>query len=182
MGRADMLTWYQKILLKLFRPRPPRPKEGEASAADIASVIVEFIRAADRANGLMGKEHLVSFVRHVQLGPVSATMDFGRWSFYFEPEAPPLGPDFRFDFEEDHEGAINFHVRGDYRYDGFMLSGQLTQAGSRNAREDWPTPSLIVSAEPGPTSPVTRHAKRLRDFFMNNYGAKDYEAMFKSLR
>jgi hypothetical protein len=177
-----MLTWYQKILLKLFRPRPPRPKEGEAPIGEIASVMVQFIRAADRANGLMGKDHLLSFVRHVQLGSVGATTDFGRWSFYFEPEAPPLGPDFRFDFEEDHEGTINFYVQGDYRYEGFFLSGQLTRVGSRNAREDWPTPLLSVSAEPGPTSPVTRHAKRLRKFFMSNYGAKDYEAMFKSRR
>lgn len=159
-----MLTWYQKILLKLFRPRPPRPKEGEAPPADIASVIVQFIRAADRANGLMGKEHLVSFVRHLPLGRAGGTPDFrDRQSLYFEPEAPPLGPNFRFEFSEDHEGTIEFSVRGDHRYDGFHLSGQLTRPGTKDARQNWPTPLLAVSAESGPTNSVTRHAKRLRD-------------------
>ena len=177
--RARM-AWHQKILLKLFRPRPPRPKRGEASEAEIASVIIQFVRAADRANGLMGKDNLLSFIRHLQLGPVGATTDFGRWSCYFEPEAPPLAPDFRFDFEEDHEGTITFCVLGDYRYEGFLLTGQLTKPGATNSRQNWPAPRLSVSAEPRMNSPVTRHAKRLRDFFIRNYEAKDYHSIFKS--
>jgi hypothetical protein len=175
-----MLTWYQKILLKLFRPRPPRPKGGDASEAEIASVIIQFIRAADRANGVMGKDHLLSFVRHLQVGPVGATTDFGRWSFYFEPEAVPLAPDFRFDFNEDHDGAITFSVLGDYRYEGFLLGGQLTKSGTIDPRRNWPTPRLSVSAEPGINGSVTRHAKRLRDFFISHFDAKDYHSMFKS--
>jgi hypothetical protein len=178
-----VLAWYQRILFALFRPRPPRPEGGESSLDEVASVMVQFIRAADRANGLMGKDHLLSFVRNLDLGTVGAsTNHLGRLSFYFEPKAEPLAPDFRFDFSEDHEGTIIFTAQGHYRYDGFFLSGALTKPGVRNAREDWPTPKLSVSAEPGPTSPVTRHAKRLRDFFMSKYGAKDYEAMFKSFR
>ena len=172
-----MLTWYQRILLKLFRPSPPRPKEGEASAADIAAVMVQFIRAADRANGLMGKDHLVSFIAHTGLGRTGGTPNFReRSQFYFEPEAPPLGPDFRFEFSEDHEGTITVAVIGNHRHDGFHLSGQLTRTGTKEARQDWPTPLLGVSAESGPTYSVTRHAKRLLDVLMSNYEAKDYSA------
>jgi len=98
---------------------------------------------------------------------------------YFEPEAPPLGPDFRFEFSEDHEGAIGFAVWGDYRYDGFHVSGHLSTSGTQNARQDWSTPLLAVGAESGPTNSVTRHAKRLRDIFVSDYGAKDCSA-FKS--
>jgi hypothetical protein len=132
--------------------------------------------------GLWGKTFLLNFVRNTKLGPVGARTDFGRWSFYFEPEAPPIGPDFRFNFEEDHEGAISVNVEGSYRYEGFSLHAGLTRAGTRDAREDWPTPSLIVSAESGPMLSVTRHAKRLRDFFITNYSAKDYDSMFKAWR
>ena len=60
-----MLTWWQKISLKLFRPQPPRPAEGEASPAEIARIIVELIQAADRANGTLGKDQLVSFMQHL---------------------------------------------------------------------------------------------------------------------
>lgn len=179
----SVLTWYQRILLNLFRPKPPRPKEGESSVADVASVMVQFIRAADRANGTMGKDFLLNFVRNTKLGPVGAsTNHLGRLSFYFEPEAPPIGPDFRFDFEEDHEGQISLNVQGSHRYEGFHLHCGLTQAGTRNVREHWPTPSFIVSAESGPMLSVTLHAKRLRDFFMSKHGAKDYDAMFKAWR
>jgi len=179
-GRASyMLSWYEKILLKLFRPRPARPTEGVSSETEIASVIVEFIRLADRANGLFGKDHLVSFAQHHPLGRTGATTSAGRLSLYFEPEARPLAPDFRFEFSEDHEGTIEFSVLGDYRYEGFHLSGQLTRPGAKEPRQNWPTPSLAVSAEPGIRSPVTRHAKRLRDVFVRNYRATDYRAMFK---
>jgi hypothetical protein len=171
--RIDMLTWYQKIMVALFRPRPPRPKEGEASETDIASVIVQLIRAADRANGLMGKEHLVSFLQRLSLGRTGERTGVrGRLSLYFEPEAPPLGRDFRFEFSEDHEGTIGFSVWGDCRYDGFHLSGHLSRPGTQDARQDWPTPLLAVGAESGSTNSVTRNAKRLRDVLVSDYGAK----------
>ncbi len=206
LGRNRALTWYQKILLRLFRPRPARPKGGESSEAKIASVIVQFIRAADRANGTLGKDHLAGFVRQVALSDIGGTTNAGatsndgdfldrlpstlrttlaameRLSLYFEPKAPPLGPDFRFEFSEDHEGAIQFTVWGDYRYEGFHLGGQLTRPGEKDPRQNWPTPRLNVSAEPRINSPVTRHAKRLRDFFISNYEATDYGALFKSWR
>jgi hypothetical protein len=113
---------------------------------------------------------------------------FGRWRLFFDPEAAPLAPDFRFRFEEDHEGSISVIVEGDYRYEGFLLHGQLTRPGTKPVRDDWPRedwPPVWVSAEPdflkwmikkpvGMTLPATRHAKRLRDVFINDYGAKDW--------
>ena len=79
-------------------------------------------------------------------------------------------------------------MEGDYRYEGFLLHGQLTRPGTKPVRDDWPRedwPPVWVSAEPdflkwmikkpvGMTLPATRHAKRLRDVFINDYGAKDW--------
>ena len=103
---------YVPTLLELFLPGPARTSED----ADIASFILEFIRIADRANGLFGKDQLVSFAKHHPLGHAGADTSLGRLCLYFEPEAPPFAPDFRFEFSEDHEGTIKFSVSGAYRY------------------------------------------------------------------
>ncbi len=173
-----MLNWREMILLKLFRPRPPRPAGREPSAAEIAAVIVEFIRLVDRANGIFGKDALVRFIQHHPLGRAGISIDAGKLRGYFEPQVRPLAPDFKFDFSEDHEGTIEFAVLGDYRYEGFLLSGHLTPSAAVDPSKNWPTPRLAVSAVPGLRSPVTRHAKRLRNVFVSDYGATDYRTMF----
>lgn len=140
-------------------------------------MIVEFIRLVDRANGVFGRDAAAQFIQQHPLGRAGGTTA-GRLSLYFEPQARPLAPDFRFEFSEDHEGTIEFSVVGDYRYDGFHLSGQLTRPGTMNSRENWPTPRLSVSADAGIRNLHTRHAKRLRDLFVSDYGATDYRAIF----
>jgi hypothetical protein len=119
-------------------------------------------------------------MQHVSLGRTGVVPDtFGRWRLFFDPEAAPLAPDFRFRFEEDHEGSISVIVEGDYRYEGFLLVGRLTRPGTKPVRENWPLPLLNVGAEPGMTLPATRHAKRLRDIFISTYGGWDSSRMFK---
>ena len=63
-----MLNWRERILYKLFRPRQPRPAGKEASEAEIAAVIIEFIRLVDRANGTMGRDAVLRFIQHHPLG------------------------------------------------------------------------------------------------------------------
>ena len=43
-----------------------------------------------------------------------------------------------FEFSEDHEGTIEFSVVGDYRYEGFFLSGHLTPTGTMDPRKSAP--------------------------------------------
>jgi hypothetical protein len=172
-----VLNWRERILYGLFRPRPSRPAS-EASAAEIAAIIVEFIRLVDRQNGIFGKNGVASFLQHHPLGRAGISIDAGKLRGYFEPQVPPLAPDFRFDFSEDFEGTIEFSVLGDYRYEGFLLSGNLTPAADVDSSKSWPTPRLAVSAVPGLKSPVTPHAKRLRDVFVSDYEAHDYRTMF----
>jgi hypothetical protein len=189
-GRDTNMNWRETvvglrrlILLKLFRPRPPRPAGKEPSAAEIAAVIVEFIRLVDRANGVFGRDAAVGFIKHHPLGIAGLTIDAGRLSGYFEPQVRPLAPDFRFEFSEDHEGTIKFTVLGDYRYEGFVLSGDLTRSGTMDARKNAPTPRLnahLWGSSGYARNPVTRHAKRLRKVFMSDYGATDYREMFRT--
>jgi hypothetical protein len=189
------MKWFERILFKcflLFRPRAPRPAGKEPSAAEIAATIVEFLRAADRLNGEWGKGALARFIKDHPLGSAGKSPfgevglgSAGRISLRFEPRARPLAPDFTFDFVEDSQGSISFSVSGDSRYEGFQLFGTLTPkavAEARDLRSNWPTPPLNVSlwaAAYGPslTYPVTRHAKRLKNVFMSDYGATDYSSM-----
>jgi hypothetical protein len=173
-----VLNWRERILYKLFRPRPPRPADKEASAAEIAAIIVEFIRLVDRQNGIFGKNGVVSFLQHHPEGRAGVSIAAGKLRGYFEPQVPPLAPDFKFDFSEIYDGTIEFAVLGDYRYEGFLLSGNLTPAADLDPSKSWPTPRLAVSAVPGLRSPVTHHAKRLRDVFVSDYGANDYRTTF----
>lgn len=161
----------------------------ETSPAEIARIIIELIRGADRANGTHGRDQLVSFMQHVSSDRTDRTLvrseeqdDFvSGWKLHFIPEAP-LEPDFRFEFEEDREGIIWFSVFGDDRYEGFFLTGRLTYHGTGPIRENWPTPPIIVSAEPEKMAlddderqyvlPGTSHAKQLRDIFISHYGAR----------
>jgi hypothetical protein len=185
--RETVVGLRRLILLKLFRPRPPRPGGKEPSAAEIAVVIVEFIRQVDRLNGVFGKDAAVQFIKDHPGGSAFETtraLRFGptelAFGLHFQPQVRPLAPDFEFDFEVSHEGKIRFSLLGDNRYEGFMLGGDLT-SGAVDPHISWPTPPLQVSLWTSSgylKNPVTRHAKLLRDVFVNDYGATDYRTMF----
>jgi hypothetical protein len=86
-----------------------------------------------------------------------------------------------FRFSENYRSEIEFSVVGDYRYEGFFLTGCLTPSGTMDARKNAPTPPLNASVLVSSgylKHPVTRHAKFLRNVFVSDYGATDFRTMF----
>jgi hypothetical protein len=159
--------------------RAPRPS-AEASLAEVADTILKLINLVDQLNLMSGKESVRRGLENMPLGKTEVKNRFYPFEIYFYPIAPPLGPDFdfRFSWQGDNERDVTFVVQGRERYSCFMLVGQLTKPNSVGVAKQLPLPKLTVKTFSSITVPTTRHAKRLRNLFVQKYQALDATRVF----